>query len=195
MDKNCVRNAIMTLDPDRTFVTSDHHFGSWKHNPSPFRPPVFTQEEEESLVSKWNSVVNPTDLVIYVGDFCDGDEESLESYKARLNGDMILVKGNHDDLPASVYEKHFRSFCLELFVDDLNLFFRHDPFVAAAKGFRMIYGHMHDGDGMLELNPRTAFCTCVMRNGGFPIRLRDVLDRMAAADEKQRQMISAAVKM
>ena len=39
----------MKYDPSDTFVTSDHHFGSWKHNPCPWRPPVFPQEEEEEF--------------------------------------------------------------------------------------------------------------------------------------------------
>ena len=61
----------MKCDPSHTFVTSDHHFGLWKDNTTHWHPPVFSQAEEEEAVAKWNSVVKPTDLVLYVGDFCD----------------------------------------------------------------------------------------------------------------------------
>ena len=74
----------MKYDPSHQFVTSDHHFGSWKLAPSPWRGPVFTQAEEEELIAKWNSVVRPTDQVFYVGDFCDSGEADLREYRKRL---------------------------------------------------------------------------------------------------------------
>ena len=88
----------MKCDPAHTFVTSDHHFGLWKANRDSWHPPVFSQAEEEEAIAKWNSVVGPTDLVLYVGDFCDGDERDLREYRRRLNGNIVLVKGNHDKL-------------------------------------------------------------------------------------------------
>ena len=99
----------MKVDPSRTFVTSDHHFGSWKHNPCPWRPPVFSQDEEESLIAKWNVVVKPSDFVVYVGYFCDGNISDLMAYHKRLNGIIALVKGNHDMLPDEVYKAVFQS--------------------------------------------------------------------------------------
>ena len=166
----------MKYDPSHTFVTSDHHFGSWKCNPCHWRGPVFSQQEEEELIVNWNSVVNPTDLVIHVGDFCDSGEVDLREYRKRLNGSIILIKGNHDNLPDDVYNAVFQSVHERLLIDELKLVFLHCPDIEGVAGFRQIYGHLHDGSGLFcPLDPKTYFCACVMRNNGFPIRLSDVL--------------------
>ena len=44
----------MTCDLLHTFVTSDHHFGSSKLL-GPFK--VFSVEQEDELIAKWNSTV------------------------------------------------------------------------------------------------------------------------------------------
>ena len=163
------------IKADNTFVTSDHHFGSWKHNPSPWRPPPFSQEEEEGLIAKWNSVVKPTDLVIHVGDFCDSGVLDLMAYRQRLNGSITLVKGNHDVLPDEVYKAVFQSVCESLVIEELNLMLRHCPDPGCDSGFRQIYGHLHNDGGMCPLSPERSFCACVMRNGGFPVSLKDVI--------------------
>jgi len=64
----------MTLDIERTFVTSDHHFGSW-------RLPILrrtTREDDERHIEIWNSVVGKDDLVLYVGDFFDARGADLD---------------------------------------------------------------------------------------------------------------------
>ena len=169
----------MQYDPSDTLVTSDHHFGSWKQNPCPWRAPVFSQEEEEALIAKWNSVVKPSDLVIHVGDFCDSGETDLIAYRKRLNGHIILVKGNHDRLPDDVYRAVFGTFCEILGIAELNLMFRHCPEPDGSTRHRQIYGHLHESDGLLTLNPKTSFCACVMRHDGFPVPLSDVLSKLA----------------
>ena len=60
----------MNFDPSHTFITSDHHFGSWKKFIA-FK--VFSEDEEKTLINKWNSTVCQNDTVIYNGDFHDGD--------------------------------------------------------------------------------------------------------------------------
>ena len=166
----------MKYDPSHHFVTSDHHFGSWKANQDPWREPVFTHEEEEDLIAKWNSVVKPTDFVIHVGDFCDSGVADLVEYRKRLNGSIVLVKGNHDNLPDDIYKVVFQSVSEVLVIEELNLIFRHcfDP--NDGTGFRQIYGHEHTEGGMFcPPNPKMSFCACVIRHNGFPIPLADVL--------------------
>lgn len=166
----------MKYDPSHDFVTSDHHFGSWKVNKGPWREPVFSQGEEEELIAKWNSVVKPTDLVIHVGDFCDSGAVDLMEYRKRLNGNIVLVKGNHDSLPDDMYKAVFLSVCEELVIKELDLIFRHCPNLNDGTGFRQIYGHEHAEGGLFSpLDPKTSFCACVMRHNGFPTPLADVI--------------------
>ena len=165
----------MKYDPAHTFVTSDHHFGSWKTNPCPWRGPVFTREEEGVLIAKWNSVVKPTDFVIHVGDFCDSGVADLMEYRKRLNGSILLVKGNHDDLPDDIYKAVFQSVCEVLVIEELNLVFRHCLDPDGIAGYRQIYGHVHTESSLLRpMDPKCSFCSCVMRHDGFPIPLADV---------------------
>ena len=164
----------MKCDPSHTFVTSDHHFGSWKVNPCPWREPVFTREEEEALIAKWNSVVKPTDLVIHVGDICDSGVTDLMEYRKRLNGSIHFVKGNHDNLPDDIYKAVFQSVCEELVMEELKLVFRHCPYPDGIVGFRQIYGHMHTENNLLfPMDSNRSFCSCVMRHDGFPTLLSD----------------------
>ncbi len=164
---------------DKTFVTSDHHFGRWKIPSFRFGGETFTQEAEEAYIANWNSVVKPTDLVIHVGDFCDGDEDELAAYRKRLNGDIILVKGNHDRLPDDVYRAHFQRVCEELPVEECNVRFRHAPDPFTPTKFRQIHGHVHMAGGELHpLDPAASFCVCVMRNNGFPVSFRAILERL-----------------
>ena len=171
----------MKLDTENVFVTSDHHFGSWKLASHPWREPVFSQPEEEELIGKWNSVVRPTDQVLYVGDFCDSGEADLREYRQRLNGEIILIKGNHDNLSDDVYKAVFTAVYDELVIDALNLVLRHCPDIEGNNAFRQIYGHEHVEGGQLHpMDPARSFCSCVMRNGGFPVTLEAALAKMDA---------------
>lgn len=158
----------MTIDPSKTFVTSDHHFDSSK---LPFLH-VFTPEQEETLIDKWNSVVKPDDLVLYNGDFCDSDEESLLKFKSRLNGHIVLIKGNHDRLSDDFYKKVFDDVLDKLVLEDMNLVIQHKPKTCS---MNQIYGHMHRGQIVGPLDKSTNFCSCVQAHDGFPVSLDEVL--------------------
>lgn len=61
------------------------------------RPFANINEMHEVLITNWNSVVTPTDIVYVVGDVAFSKNMSaLESIFKRLNGSKILVCGNHD---------------------------------------------------------------------------------------------------
>lgn len=170
-----------TFDVDRTFVTSDHHFGSW-HSPLH----VFTQEEEDELIAKWNAVVGRDDCVLYVGDFHDCGVAELMAYRKRLNGKVVLIKGNHDRLPDSVYAAVFESVHETLVLDELNLVLRHCPDEEIPEGIRHIYGHLHHCEVKPFLGKNT-FCACVQWNDGFPVPLRQAISQMQTFDtEKER---------
>ena len=162
----------MICDLKHTFVTSDHHFGSARY-PNPFR--IFTEDEEKVLIDKWNSVVRRDDVVIYNGDFHDCGFISLVDYITRLNGNLILVKGNHDYLGNDIYEILFNQVHDELLIENLGVVVRHIPDVKS-KDFQ-IYGHFHS-DQFVKMDPTTSFCSCVMRNDGYPVRLDEVAKQL-----------------
>lgn len=50
----------------------------------------------ETLISNYNSCVKSEDICYFLGDFCFGSDRDFNSYFHRLNGKIILIKGNHD---------------------------------------------------------------------------------------------------
>ena len=166
---------------DKCFVTSDYHFGSYKLD-SMWK--VFSKVQEDQLIEEWNKIVPRDALVLYIGDFVDTDEEDLESYKNRLNGDMILVKGNHDTFSDDIYKKHLMHVCEHLDIENLKISLRHMPYEDARPGYRKMFGHIHRCCSLEKIISPDSFCSCVMRNGYVPTKLTDILKWMD--DEKTK---------
>lgn len=64
------------------------------------------QEMDETMVHRWNSVVRPGDKVYHLGDVAM-NKKGLPILE-RLNGEKILIKGNHDKEKLSEYMKYFK---------------------------------------------------------------------------------------
>lgn len=158
----------MAYSLKHTFVTSDCHFGSWQLSLSAFR--AFSKDEEDELIANWNSVVEPNDIVIYNGDFCDCNAISFCNYVKRLNGQIILVKGNHDMLPDELYKAAFKDVVDKLVLDDLDLTIQHVPGEFSTK--HQVFGHLHRGQSTSNI---PGFCSCIQANGLYPVSLERVL--------------------
>lgn len=84
-----------------TFLISDTHFGHWgvckfmHHNGvDKLRPWDNPNEMDEAMVERWNAIVKPADKVYHLGDVVI-NRKALKTVQ-RLNGDKVLIKGNHD---------------------------------------------------------------------------------------------------
>lgn len=79
------------------FFTGDTHFNHEKCC-SLFRKGKFSSVEEmnEVLISKWNARVKKGDRVYHLGDFALGRIDDAEVIAKRLNGDIFLLRGNHE---------------------------------------------------------------------------------------------------
>jgi len=95
------------------FLISDTHFGHEKtctvfkrEDGSPLRPFSSAEEMDEYMVKAWNERVRPNDKVYHLGDVVIA-KKSL-SILSRLNGDKILIRGNHDIFKLKDYTEHFR---------------------------------------------------------------------------------------
>ena len=80
----------------RTFVTSDLHFFHANSISFTNRPFASVEEMTEGLISRWNAVVSEGDSVYVLGDFSFGKHEETLSIFNRLNGNKMLLVGNHD---------------------------------------------------------------------------------------------------
>jgi calcineurin-like phosphoesterase family protein len=91
----------------QTYFTSDTHFGHKNiiEYEKAHRPFSSVEEMNEKLIENWNSVVRNQDRIYHLGDFCFGAH--YLPIAGRLNGEKILIMGNHDQYPASEYLKYF----------------------------------------------------------------------------------------
>ena len=68
------------------------------------RPFTTVEEMDDALISNWNAVVDKGDHVYHLGDFCWGKKDAWIKYLKLLNGNIHIIKGNHDlkDYPSDV---------------------------------------------------------------------------------------------
>ena len=97
------------LDPDKLFFTSDTHFGHKNIIKYCNRPFKTVEEMNEALIENWNKVVPKDGVVVHCGDFTYPFKDSniidqYQKYFSQLKGSIILVRGNHDEIPLGVYE-------------------------------------------------------------------------------------------
>jgi len=59
------------------------------------------------LIKRFNETVRPNDKVYFLGDVAMRAKE-LHRVMSQLNGDKVLIKGNHDIFKMSEYSRHFR---------------------------------------------------------------------------------------
>ena len=81
------------------FLTSDTHFNHANLiSMCPESRGHFSSIEEmnESIIEYWNAIIPPDAIVYHLGDLCMGKSEDIEPILKRLNGHIILIRGNHD---------------------------------------------------------------------------------------------------
>ena len=85
---------------NNVFVTSDLHFGHeniLKFENRDKKMNISTiKEHDQKLINNWNKVVAKKDLVIIIGDFSFYKGPETNEVLRKLNGDKVLIEGNHD---------------------------------------------------------------------------------------------------
>lgn len=95
-----------------TFIVSDTHWGHigvtkfLREDGSKLRPWDTIEEMDEAMIANWNSAVRPKDKVYHLGDVVI-NRRAFPTL-ARLNGDKVLIKGNHDIFKLHEYTPYFR---------------------------------------------------------------------------------------
>ena len=168
------------------FLTSDTHFGHTNickftnYDGSPVRPWDDVQEMDEEMVKRWNDTVGPKDKVYHLGDVVI-NRKSL-AIMDRLNGDKVLIRGNHDIFSLADYSKYFRDIRGCHVMNGMIL--SHIPIHEESLGrFGVnIHGHLHSNRVMKYGVVDTRYhCVCVEQTPDFaPILFEDVLKRIEA---------------
>ena len=183
-----------------TFLVSDTHFGhvgvcKFTHPEDPtvkLRPWDTPEEMDEEMIRRWNDRVRPNDKVYHLGDVVI-NRKALPTL-ARLNGDKVLIRGNHDIFRDTEYREYFRELRAYHVLNGMIL--SHIPVHEASLGRfgTNIHGHLHATrvKRAVGVNAETGevlyssqldvryHCVCVEQTDFAPILLEDVYKRIEA---------------
>ena len=166
------------------FLVSDTHFGhagvcrfTRADGCTPLRPWDDAAEMDEAMVAAWNERVRPNDKVYHLGDVVI-NRRAL-AIMSRLNGDKVLIRGNHDIFKDTDYRPYFRE--LRAYHVMNGLILSHIPIHEESLGrFGCnIHGHTHANrvmkDGAIDVRYHSV---CVEQTNWAPILFEDVLKRI-----------------
>jgi calcineurin-like phosphoesterase family protein len=182
-----------------TFLVSDTHFGhtgvcrfTREDGVTKLRPWDDPAEMDEEMIRRWNDRVRPTDKVYHLGDVVI-NRKALKTL-SRLNGDKVLIRGNHDIFRDDEYREYFRELRAYHVLNGMIL--SHIPVHEASLGrFGVnIHGHLHAtrvkrargidarSGAVLYSNEIDSryHCVCVEQTDFAPILLEDVYKRIEA---------------
>jgi calcineurin-like phosphoesterase family protein len=181
------------------FLTSDTHFGhagvcrfTEADGVTKIRPWTDPEEMDEEMVKRWNETVRPNDKVYHLGDVVI-NRKHLKTI-GRLNGDKVLIRGNHDIFRDDEYRQYFRE--LRAYHVMNGMILSHIPLHPESLGRfgTNIHGHTHSNrvKKIVGVNVRTGefkysdendvryHCVCVEQTDFRPILLEDVFKRIEA---------------
>jgi calcineurin-like phosphoesterase family protein len=181
------------------FLYSDPHFGHQgvcrflRSDGTKLRPWDTAEEMDEHLVKVYNERVKPNDKIYFLGDVVI-NRKALKTL-ARLNGDKVLIRGNHDIFPDVEYHEYFRE--LRAYHVMNGMILSHIPVHEASLGRfgTNIHGHLHwqrvrrprgvnsrSGEILYSDDIDTRYhCVCVEQTPDFaPILFEDVIRRIKA---------------
>lgn len=182
-----------------TFLVSDTHFGhvgvcrfTEADGVTKIRPWTDPDEMDEEMIRRWNDRVRPNDKVYHLGDVVI-NRRALPTL-ARLNGDKVLIRGNHDIFRDEEYREYFRELRAYHVLNGMIL--SHIPIHADSLGRfgTNIHGHTHTNrvkkprgvdaktGAILYSNENDVryHCVCVEQTDFAPILLEDVYKRIEA---------------
>ena len=172
------------------YLVSDTHFGHagvcrFMRNDgvTKLRPWDDPEEMDEFMIRAWNERVRPNDKVYHLGDVVI-NRRALVTL-GRLNGDKVLIRGNHDIFKDDEYRKYFRE--LRAYHVMNGMILSHIPIHSDSLGRfgTNIHGHLHANRVMTEvwgeykIDPRY-HCVCVEATDFAPILFEDVIKRIIA---------------
>lgn len=172
----------------RYWFTSDTHFGHGNIITYSKRPFKTVEEMDEELINRWNERVGKGDLIFHLGDFLfKGGRERMEEILSRLNGQIHLVKGNHDrDVDRYKNKFVWIKDLAEVKVPDDEAEEGKQRIILCHYAMRVwknshhgswhLYGHSH-GSLREDMNSRS-FDIGVDMNGYAPVSYEEVKERM-----------------
>lgn len=176
-------------NPDKLFFTSDTHLGHFNICKYCHRPFESRSDMDKTLIDNWNKVVPEDGIVVHCGDFMLPHDFSISEYMKymnKLNGRILLLRGNHDRAELDWENEKIISVKDQamIIVDGVKIFAQHYPCLAY-NGDYHVFGHIHtlsDGtchgiDGDVNAKLRTnQYDVGVDQNGYKPVSYWELCD-------------------
>ena len=146
------------INKSEVFFTSDTHFGHSNIIKYCARPFNNTDEMDEALINNWNAKVPKDGIVYHLGDFAWGSINYWEKIREQLNGEIILIYGDHDEKYLNnerIYEL-FKEVTPQkkILINKIPIYMNHYPFLCFGGSYKglgatwQLFGHVHS-------NPRS----------------------------------------
>lgn len=169
------------------FLVSDTHFGHanickfLNYDGSKVRPWDSSEEMDEAMIDNWNKTVKPTDKVYHLGDVVINRKHLVTV--SRLNGDKVLIKGNHDIFKLQHYTPYFRDIRSYhvMKTSTVSFIMSHIPVHEneLARFKANIHGHLHSNrvlkNGVVDYR---YINVCVENTNFTPISLEEVVKQI-----------------
>lgn len=165
------------------WFTSDTHFSHKNIIDYCNRPYKNIEEMNEALVENWNECVAPNDSVFHLGDVCMGAKDTVDKYVPRLNGEVMVIQGNHD---YNRRKDDMREYGWEVVNDymfryqGITFYLTHNPENKNVKDIPakavILYGHVHDSApcGVHKINGHYAYHVGIDTNDYKPVSLKTI---------------------
>lgn len=196
----------MDVNPDDPeapipYFISDTHFDSYKPIHTGHRPFKLSTKEEsvaamnKAMIDNWNKIIRSQDYVFHVGDFANSkSSKDVKALKNQLNGNIILVNGNHDKYRGR--EEYYKDLFVthpELFLQLTHpdgrvtpIYLNHEEqkdWWGKDNGAMHLYGHTH---GFMPDDPKNQSLDVSVDAHNFtPINLQRVWQIMESKDPTQ----------
>ena len=176
------------------YLTSDTHFS---HKPEfLWGPRGFSsvREMNEIIVEKWNSIVEPDDIVYHLGDMALTDTVDAIAYIKKLNGFIWWIRGNHDSRSKveeitkeckniSLISNPEASWATMFKYDNkITCYLSHYPTLTAnydEKHFNQhviaLAGHTHKKEKFLDENNPFLYNVCLDAHNCYPVHIEEII--------------------
>ena len=177
-------------NPDKLFFTSDTHWGHFNISKYCHRPFNSRSEMDNALIDNWNKVVPQDGIVVHCGDFMLPHKEDVKEYEKilkKLNGNILLCRGNHDRIPLSIEPQGKLIAVVDIamvYADKVKIMASHYPMLAYPADYQ-VFGHIHtlsngicygiDGDVNNRMR-KTQYDVGVDQNGYKPVSYWQLCD-------------------
>lgn len=163
-----------------TWVAADHHFGHGnilnfkRDDGTPLRDFKTLEEHDETIIQRHNDVVAPQDRVYLLGDVAIARRNI--HILGRLNGRLVLIKGNHDIFRAAdylTYVDDLRSYVVQKDQDGNKVILSHIPIHSESVGRfgTNIHGHLHYN----KIDDPRYVCVSLEHTNYSPIQIHEAL--------------------